>query len=171
MFEYRVVHAKALREAARRGVGVPSVCSAAVPYAGYAHCDANTRATGASLHPRGGVAFHDLWAIRVREDAWVHVYVWQVVRTAGRAYARVEFVGHVHARPPTATTSTFEVQPRYDGRWQYWAHSIDKATGTSLLATGVTPPFATQEDPKRVPRGGAKDLPGLARACYRALDT
>ncbi len=111
----------------------------------------------------------DVWGIRVREDTYVLVYVWDPGDGA-RPYARVEYLDWIGAVPPAATeVADLGLRARYDGRWQMCAHSLHKTTGSVLVATGVPPKTDTRPEPDRTPGGAAKELGWLADACFPEL--
>lgn len=116
----------------------------------------------------GPAAAGDVWAMQVAPDAWVTLYVWAVEELGGRPYARVEFLAGVSPTFPAPAGST-EVQPRYDGRWRFSAHSLDKTPGTRRIQQGAPAPSVAPPPPGRAPNGAAKNLRHLAGACFPAL--
>ena len=50
------------------------------------------------------------------------------------------------------------------------AHSLHKATGSALVATGIAAPNDSRPEPDRTSGGAAKDLSFLADACFPELD-
>ncbi|MCP3100063.1 hypothetical protein LZ198_14395 [Myxococcus sp. K15C18031901] len=120
--------------------------------------------------PRRPPAAGDVWSLRVREDAWVLVYVWSLAQTPRGPYAVCEFVGEVSAECPTQVPAPLEIRPRYDGRWQQRTSALEKTTGSALIAEKVAPPLTKAPPPDRVPFGSGKDLSWLARACFDSLE-
>ncbi|MBJ6760075.1 hypothetical protein JGU66_04820 [Myxococcaceae bacterium JPH2] len=120
--------------------------------------------------PRRPPAKGDVWALRIREDAWALLYVWTVKEQAQRPYARCEFIETLSLECPTSVTPPLTTRPRYDGRWQYWASGLEKVTGSALIAENVPEPTAKEPVPERLSHGGAKDLPWLASSCFDSLD-
>ena len=119
--------------------------------------------------PRRPAKAGDVWAIRVREDTYVLVYVWHP-GTGARPYARVEYLDWIGPTPPAADEVTsLGVRPRGKERWQMLAHSLHKTTGTALIATDISPPKRTGPEPDRTPGGAAKELAWLADACFPEL--
>lgn len=111
----------------------------------------------------------DVWAIRVREDTYVLVYVWEVLEP-GRRFVRVEFLDWIGGTPPEApAVGDLGLRARDQWRWQYKTHDLHSATGTVLVATDVAPTQDPRPEPKRVPGGSAKDLRWLADACFPEL--
>jgi|GEM_PF-2922677 len=112
----------------------------------------------------------DVWAIRVREDTYVLVYVWEPGDGA-RPYARVEYLDWIGETPPeTDHVAGLGVRARGKERWQMRAHSLHKATGSALVATGIAAPNDSRPEPDRTSGGAAKDLSFLADACFPELD-
>lgn len=116
----------------------------------------------------GPAAAGDVWAMRVAPDAWVTLYVWSVEELGGRPYARVEFLAGLSSAFPSPAQRA-EVQPRYDGRWWFFAHSLDKTPGTRRILQDAPAPTVTSPDPDRTSNGAAKNLGHLARACFPEL--
>lgn len=125
-------------------------------------------AARAKARPRRPARPGDVWAVRVRDDAWPFVYVWQTKLLGGRLAARVEFVG-LSEQPPTEAPPTLTPRGRRDGRWQQWAFSLEKTTGALLVAEGAAAPETSEPAPDRLPVGGAKDLAHLADWCFPEL--
>lgn len=111
----------------------------------------------------------DVWGIRVREDTYVLVYVWEP-GDGDRPYALVEFLDWIGPTPPDAAeVGTFGLRARYDGRWRMRVHSLHKTTGSVLVATGVPVPDDARPEPDRTAGGAAKELGWLADACFPEL--
>ncbi len=121
--------------------------------------------------PRRPARAGDVWSVRLREDAWIAAYVWEVAPRGDRPYARVEYLDRFTATPPTAAeVAGAGVRGRRDGRWQTWASGLHTTTGLALVAEGAAPPPVTSAAPDRVPAGGGKDLIHLADWCFPELD-
>lgn len=116
----------------------------------------------------GPVAAGDVWAMQVAPEAWVRLYVRDVEELGGRPYARVEFLAGVSPTFPDSVDHT-EVQPRYDGRWWFLAHSLDSTPATRRITQRAPVPAASTPDPDRAPNGAAKNLRHLAGACFPEL--
>lgn len=111
----------------------------------------------------------DVWGIRVREDTYVLVYVWEP-GDGTRPYARVEYLDWIGSVPPASDeVEGLGLRARYDGRWQMRAHGLHKTTGSVLVATGVSPKTDPRPEPDRTPGGAAKELAWLADACFPEL--
>lgn len=121
--------------------------------------------------PRRPAAAGDVWAVRVREDAWVLAYVWRTQRSGGRVWALAEYLDWFGSAPPEASALRgIGVRGRHDGRWQTRAHGLEKTTGLLLVAEKVPAPKTREPAPDRIPSGGAKDLIQLADWCFSELD-
>ena len=111
----------------------------------------------------------DVWAIRVREDTYVLVYVWDP-GSGARPYARVEYLDWIGGTPPDAAIVAYlGLRARYDGRWQTRIHGLHKTSGSVLVATGVPPKKDARPEPDRIPGGAAKELAWLADSCFPEL--
>jgi hypothetical protein len=137
--------------------------------------ESNTPAPRKSAPRRGGLPRRparagDVWALRVREDAWVLAYVWAVEERGGRPFALTEFVGELAETCPEVVSDALVARPRYDGRWQYWTSGLEKATGSALLAEGRAAPTVADALPDRVAGGSAKDLVSQAGGCFDGLN-
>ncbi|MGW4483620.1 hypothetical protein ACWEOE_07245 [Amycolatopsis sp. NPDC004368] len=107
--------------------------------------------------------------MRVAADRWVTLYVWSVDAGGARTYATVEFLAELFPEFPDPAALSGRVQPRFDGRWHYRAHSLEKAPNTRRIAQGVPAPVGDGPPPDRSSSGAAKDLRHLADACFREL--
>lgn len=108
----------------------------------------------------------DTWAIRLQPGRWVSLYVHETQTMAGRAYARVEFLTGEFAEQPTADELTDRVQPRRDGRWCMWAHSLEKTSWVRRIAQQLPVPEGAGPVPDSGPHGAAKELLHLADWCF-----
>ncbi|WP_326568351.1 hypothetical protein VSH64_42395 [Amycolatopsis rhabdoformis] len=117
----------------------------------------------------GPASVGDVYAMRVSADRWVTLYVWSVDSSGARAYAEVEFLAGLFPEVPGPTELSDRVQPRFDGRWRYRAHSLEKAPNTRRVTQGRPAPAGDGPPPDRSPSGNAKDLRSLAAACFREL--
>ncbi len=121
--------------------------------------------------PRRPAVAGDVWGVRLREDSWVLVYVWRIERAGARPWALVEYLDWFgESLPEPSFVTSFGVRARSDGRWQMRAHSLEKTTGTVLLAERVPPPKTREPLPDRTPGGSAKELVQLADWCFPELD-
>lgn len=116
----------------------------------------------------GPVAAGDVWAMRVRDGAWVTFYVHDV-HERGRPYARVEPLTGVFATQPAVDDAHGTVQPRFDGRWVMYAHSVDRTPHTRRIAEGVSVPAGDGEVPERGSWQAAKELRHLLTDLYDEL--
>jgi hypothetical protein len=111
----------------------------------------------------------DVWGIRLRDDAWVMVYVWKT-QTTKRLLATVEYLDwFAESLPHEVDTSTMGVRARRNGRWQTRVHSLEKTTGTVLVAERAHVPMAKAPD-EVATSGAAKDLQHLADWCFPELE-
>jgi len=114
----------------------------------------------------GPVAPGDVWAVRLDPDRWITVHVHDVCEIDGRAYALAEYLSGVFQRQPTAAEISNQVQPRADGRWATWVHSLEKTSWVRRIAQASPPPFGEGSLPERPTRGSANDLRHLAGWCF-----
>ncbi|MCE9668106.1 hypothetical protein LY474_09800 [Myxococcus stipitatus] len=120
--------------------------------------------------PRRPPVAGDVWALRVREDAWVLVYAWSIQQTPRGPYALCEFVGEPSVECPTQVPAGLKTRPRYDGRWQHWTSALEKTTGSALIAEKVAAPLTHDPLPDRVSFGSGKDLAWLSCHCFASLE-
>jgi hypothetical protein len=117
--------------------------------------------------PRRPAASGDVWAVTVRQDAWVALFVWDVATTRGQTYALVEYLDWFGTEP---TWSSPPVQIRSDAhraRRPMWLHGLHRLTGALLLAETQPPPHEAM--PTARWHGGAKDAAQLAVWCFPEL--
>lgn len=133
---------------------------------------ARSRALGPK-EPRGAVTVGngpaspgDIWAIRLKPGRWVSVYVHDMQIMAGRSYARVEFLAGEFAQQPLANELTDRAQPRRDGRWSMWVHSLEKTSWVRRIAQGKPVPVGDGPVPGNESQGAAKELLHLADWCF-----
>ncbi|WP_353115883.1 hypothetical protein [Microbacterium sp.] len=110
----------------------------------------------------GPAAQGDVWALRVRPDAWVTVYVHEIMTTRDRPYAKVEFLAGVFPEMPDASVLTLVGQPRASGRDVQHVHSLEKTPWVRRVAQGAPTPRADEALPERGPWQAAKELKHLA---------
>lgn len=115
---------------------------------------------------RGPAAAGDVYAVRIRDDAWVTVYCYRVAD--GRAL--VEYLDGVFREMPMKQQLRNTVRPRGNGRWQADVTALDKTTGVRRIARDMPCPAAVQPEPARIPFVNAKDLKRLAWWCFSELD-
>ncbi|WP_242113050.1 hypothetical protein [Luteimonas aquatica] len=132
-------------------------------------------AAGAKKGPAplpGPVAAGDVYAVRVREDAWVAAYCHQT-RTdhKGAVWGCMEYLDLCGPQPPDAAAAARAgYRDRRGGdRWQSWCRGLDKTAGVKRIATGIAAPAHRQPAPTRIPSGSAADLKHLA-SWHFALD-
>lgn len=116
----------------------------------------------------GPVSSGDIWAIRLKPGRWVSVYVHETRSMAGRTYARVEFLAGEFIEQPTSNELTHRVQPRRDGRWCMWAHSLEKTSWVRRIGEKFSVPEGNGQVPEDGSHGAAKELLHLADWCFDA---
>lgn len=110
----------------------------------------------------GPAAVGDVWAVRVRPDAWVTVYVHAIHTERERPYAQVEYLAGVFSEFPRADQVTLAGQPRHDGRDVQYVHSLEKTPWIRRIAQGLPEPQANEPLPDRGGWQAAKQLQWLA---------
>ncbi|WFR72121.1 hypothetical protein P9209_27090 [Prescottella defluvii] len=104
----------------------------------------------------------DVWAVRVRPDAWVTVYVHEMMTSRDRPYAKTEFLSGVFPQMPSADQLVSVGQPRPSGRDVNYVHSLEKTPWVRRVAQGVPAPHAEEPLPERGGWQAAKQLVHLA---------
>ncbi|MGW4098303.1 hypothetical protein [Mycobacterium sp. NPDC004974] len=104
----------------------------------------------------------DVWAVRVRPDAWVTVYVHEIMLARDRPYAKTEFLSGVFPQMPSADQLMLVGQPRASGRNVNHVHSLEKTPWVRRVAQGVPAPYADETLPERGGWQAAKELAHLA---------
>ncbi|GAA4626566.1 hypothetical protein [Cellulomonas oligotrophica] len=118
----------------------------------------------------GPPAVGDVWAVRVTGDRWVTCRVAATDVAGGRPYAQVEMLAGVHDAFPVAPDMDLRAQPRRDGRWHAWVHSLDRTPHVRRVAQGTAAPASPLPPATGAERHPAKALAHLAGWCYPELD-
>jgi hypothetical protein len=119
---------------------------------------------------KGPAETGDVYAIRIREGAWVTAYCHQTGTRGKVAAVLLEFLAGVYPDMPSADALSPRFQGRKDGRWQYWTASMDSTPWVRRIARGLPAPAAEGPAPDRVPGGGASELKHLAHWCFPELE-
>ncbi|WP_128655311.1 hypothetical protein [Paenibacillus sp. 598K] len=114
---------------------------------------------------KGPVEAGDVYAVRIREGAWVTVYCHEVKDNR----ARVEYMDGIYADMPSKAELSQTFRPRRDGRWQCRSASIDSTSWVRRIARGIACPQSELPEPDRFPFHGAKDLAHMANWCFPEL--
>ncbi|UPK42008.1 hypothetical protein [Paenibacillus pabuli] len=113
----------------------------------------------------GEVQPGDVYAVRVREGAWITVYCHEVKDKR----AIVEYLDGVFAEMPGKADLVLTVRPRPDERWQCSAIAIDSTSWVRRVAREMPAPASSQPEPDRIPFHNAKDLKHMASWCFPDL--
>jgi hypothetical protein len=114
----------------------------------------------------------DVYAVRVRDGAWVTVFCHEV-GTRGKndmAYVLCEYLSGVFPEMPAAENLNLRFQGRKDRRWQHWTSAMDGTPWVRRIARGVPAPKTDKPAPDRIPNGGASSLKRLADWCFDELN-
>ncbi len=113
----------------------------------------------------GPAAAGDVYAVRIRDDAWITVYCYRAA--GGRAL--VEYLDGVFPVMPMKPQIRNTVRLRGRERWQADVSALDKTTGVRRIARDMPRPAAVQPEPARIPFVNAKELKHLAWWCFPEL--
>ena len=113
----------------------------------------------------GPVQAGDVYAIRVRDDAWVTVYCHRIEG----AYALVEYLDGIFTEMPMKPQLGSTVRPRGNGRWQAKVSGIDRTTGVKRVARAIPAPVTELAEPDRISFQKAGNLGVLAKWCFEEL--
>lgn len=117
---------------------------------------------------KGPVQAGDVYAVCVREDAWVTFYCHRIEKE----YVIVEFLEGIFSEMPMKSQINSTVQPRYNGqRWQgkVRVSEIDKTTGVRRVARNIPVPTSSLPEPDRIGYERTIYLSHSAEWCFREL--
>jgi hypothetical protein len=89
--------------------------------------------------PKAPAAAGDVYAVRIREGAWVTVYCHETGLRGKNVCARMEYLDGVYADMLAADELKLRYRGRGNGRWQHWSASLDSTPWVRRVARGVPP--------------------------------
>ena len=115
---------------------------------------------------KGPAQAGDVYAVRVREDAWVTVYCHKVEEN----HVFIEYLDGIFSEMPMKSQIPSAFRPRSSGRWQAKASGMDRTTGVKRVARNIPAPQTDLAEPDRIPYATAASLKNLASWCFPELN-
>lgn len=114
---------------------------------------------------KGPAQSGDVYAIRVRDDAWITVYCHSV---EGK-YVIIEYLDGIFTEMPMKSQIISSFRPRSNGRWQAKVSGMDRTTGIKRIARNIPVPQTDLAEPDRISFATAASLGHLAWWCFPGL--
>lgn len=114
---------------------------------------------------KGPAQAGDVYAVRVRDDAWITVYCHRVEEK----YVIIEYLDGIFSEMPMKPQIISAFRPRDNGRWQAKTSGMDRTTGVKRIARNIPTPQTDLPEPGRISFATADSLKHLARWCFHEL--
>ncbi len=114
---------------------------------------------------KGPAQAKDVYAVRIREDAWVTIYCHKVEDN----YVIVEYLDGIFSEMPLKSQIISAFRPRSSGRWQAKASGLDRTSGVKRIARDIPAPRTDLTAPEKIPYATAASLKNLAWWCFPEL--
>lgn len=114
---------------------------------------------------KGPARTGDVYAVRIRENAWVTVYCHKVEDKC----VIVEYLDGIFSQMPLKSQIISAFRPRSSGRWQAKASGLDRTVGVKRIARDIPAPRTELAEPERIPFATAASLKNLAWWCFPEL--
>lgn len=114
---------------------------------------------------KGPARAGDVYAVRIREDAWVTVYCHKIEDK----YVIVEYLDGIFSEMPVKSQIISAFRPRSSGRWQAKASGMGRTAGVKRIARDMPIPWTDLAEPDKIPFATAASLKSLAWWCFPEL--